>query len=171
MLPDAEQGHVLARLARDHGQEVDHVLRLAGEELAQLGILGGDADRAGVLVAGAHHDAAEHNQGGGCEPELLGAEQRRDDHVAPGLELTVGLQPDAAAKAVQHQGLLGLRQPQLPGHARVADRGEGSGPGAAVIAADEYHVRMALGHAGCDRADADLGHQLDRDAGLGVGAS
>jgi hypothetical protein len=30
-------------------------------------------------------------------------------------------------------------------------------------------VGMGLGHAGGHRADADLGHQLDRDVGLGVG--
>ena len=40
----------------------------------------------------------------------------------------------------------------------------GRGAGAAVVAADEHHVGVGLGHAGGDRADADLGHELDADA-------
>jgi hypothetical protein len=67
------------------------VLRLAGELRAQLRILRGDADRAGVQVADAHHDAAQRDERRGGEAELLGAEQRGDGHVAAGLELAVGL--------------------------------------------------------------------------------
>ena len=59
-------------------EEVDDVLGLAGELLAQLRILRGDADRAGVEMADAHHDAAERDQRRGGEAELLGAEQRGD---------------------------------------------------------------------------------------------
>ena len=60
-------------------------------------VLGGDADRAGVEVAHAHHDAAGHHQGRGREPELLGAEQRGDHDVTAGLELAVDLNDDAVA--------------------------------------------------------------------------
>ena len=48
------------------------------ELLAQLRILRGDADRAGVQVADAHHDAADRDERRGGEAEFLGAEQRGD---------------------------------------------------------------------------------------------
>ena len=103
----------------------------------------------------------------GGEAELLGAQQRGDDHVAAGLELAVGLHHDAAAQVVEHQRLVGLGQAQFPGHAGVLDGGQRRGAGAAVVAADQHHVGVGLGHAGGDGADADLGHQLDADAGAG----
>src|SRR2546429_958993 len=61
-------------------------------------------------VALAHHDAALDDQGRRGEAELVGAQQRADDDVAAGLHLAVGLNADAAAQAVEHQGLLGLGQ-------------------------------------------------------------
>ena len=145
------------------------MLGLAGELLAQLGVLGGDADRAGVQVADAHHDAARGDQRRGGEAEFLGAQQRRDRDVAAGLQLAVGLDRDAAAQIVQHQRLVRLGQAQLPGHAGVLDGGQRRGAGAAVVAADQHHVGVGLGHAGRDRADADFGHQLDADARAMVG--
>ena len=137
--------------------------------LAQLGVLGGDADRAGVEVADPHHDAARHDQRGGGEAELLGAEQRGDDDVAAGLHLAVGLHDDAVAQAVEQQRLLGLGQAELPRGAGVLERGERAGAGAAVVAGDEHHVGLGLRHAGGHRAHADLGHQLHVDAGRRVG--
>ena len=41
--------------------------------------------------------------------------------------------------------------------------------GAAVVAGDHHVVGLGLGHAGGDRADADLADQLDADAGARVG--
>ena len=63
------------------------------------------------------------------------------------------------------QGLLGLGQAQLPRGAGVLDGRQGRGPGAAVVAGDQHHVGVGLGDARGDRADADLGDQLDVDAG------
>jgi hypothetical protein len=111
---EAQLGEQLADLLGDELEEVLDELGLAGEAGAELGVLGGDADRAGVEVADAHHDAARHHEGRGGETELLGAEQRRDDHVAAGLQLTVDLHDDAVAQAVEQQRLLGLGQAELP---------------------------------------------------------
>ena len=58
----AETGHDLPHLLGDQHQVVDGLLGRAAEALAQLGILGGDPDRAGVQVADAHHDAAHRDQ-------------------------------------------------------------------------------------------------------------
>ena len=131
---EAERRHQLAHFLGDEAEERLHELRLAGEGLAQLRILGRDADRAGVQMADAHHHAAHHDQRRGGEAELLGAEQRRHDHVAAGLQLPVHLHDDAVAEVVQQQHLLRLGEAQLPRHARVLEAGERRGAGAAVVA-------------------------------------
>ncbi len=118
---DAELRHDLARLFGDEEEVVDDVLGATGELLAQHRILRGHADRAGVQVALAHHDAALGHQRRGGEAELVGAEHRADHHVAPGLHLAVDLHADAAAQTVEHQRLLRLGQAQLPRRAGVLD--------------------------------------------------
>ena len=97
----------------------------------------------------------------GREAVLLGAQQGGDHHVAAGLELAVGLHDDPVAQAVEQQRLLGLGEAELPRPAGVLERGQRRGAGAAVVAGDQHHVGVRLGDAGRDRADADLGHQLD----------
>jgi hypothetical protein len=72
------------------------VLGLAGEALAQHRVLRGHADRAGVEVALAHHDAADDDQRRGGEAELVGAQQRADDDVAAGLRW-----PSSPARAMR----------------------------------------------------------------------
>ena len=58
----AELRHQLAHLFGDKEEIVDDVLGLAGKAGAQHRVLGGDADRAGVQMAFAHHDAAGGDQ-------------------------------------------------------------------------------------------------------------
>ena len=163
---EAEFGHVLADLFGDKEEEVDHVLGLALEARAQNRILRRDAHRAGIQVALAHHDAAHGDQRHGGEAELLRAEQCGDDYVAAGLELAVGLHPDAAAQIVKQQYLLGFGQAELPGQPRVLDGAERRSASAAVVAGDEHHIGVRLGDAGGDRAHADFRDQLDGDARL-----
>ncbi len=161
---EAHLSHQLARLFGDEEEVADKVLGLALELAAQGRVLGGDADRAGVEVALAHHHAAQRDQRRGGEAELLGAEQGGDDHVAAGLHLAVHLEADTAAQIVQHQHLLGLGEAELPGRAGVLDGAERRGAGAAVVAADQDEVGVGLGHAGGHDADAGFGDQLHRDA-------
>ena len=125
-----EGGQVLAHLLGDVLEEGLDELGLPGELGPQRGRLGGDADGTRVEVADAHHDAARDHQGRRGEAELLGAEQRGDDHVAAGLELPVHLDHDAVAQTVGQQGLLGLGQTDLPGDAGVLERGQRGRPGA-----------------------------------------
>ena len=121
---EAELRHQLAHFLGDEEEEVDHVLRLAGEALAQHRVLRGDADRAGVQMALAHHDAAGGDQRRGGEAELVGAEQRADHHVAAGAQAAVDLHGDAAAQTVQHQRLLRLGQADLPRRTGMRQRGQ-----------------------------------------------
>ena len=158
---EAESRHVTAHVLGEEGHEVDHVLRLAGELLAQPLVLGGDADRAGVEVADPHHDAAGGDQGGGGETHVLGAEQAGHDDVSARLHLAVDLDGDAGAQPVADQRLLRLGQAQLPGDAGRLDRAERRRPGAALVAGDDDMVGAGLGHPGGDGAHTDLGHELD----------
>src|SRR2546421_296517 len=84
----------IAHFVGDEAHEVDDMLGRAHELGAQLRILRGDADRARVQMADAHHDAAQRDERAGREAELLGAEQSADDHVTAGLELAVDLDGD-----------------------------------------------------------------------------
>ena len=60
-------------------------------------------------------------------------------------------------------------RPSSHGRPACLMRGLRRGAGAAVVAADQHHVRVRLGDAGGDRADADFGHQLHADARVAVG--
>ncbi len=146
--------HHLAHFLGDEPEEVLDELRLARERLAQLGILRRDADRAGVQVTDAHHHAAHHDERRAREAELLGAEQRRDNDVAPGLELAVHLHDDAVAQAIEEQHLLRFGEAELPRHARVLEAGERRRAGAAVVTGDQDDVGVSFRDAGGDRADA-----------------
>ena len=144
------------------------MLRLALETYAQFGILGGDALRAGVLLAGTHHDAAFDDQRRGGEAKLLGTKQGCDHHVAAGLELAIALHGDTRTQAVEHERLLGFGQADLPWGASVFDSVERSRAGATVVTGNQHHVGMALGNAGRDGTDAEFGDELDVDAGLRI---
>jgi hypothetical protein len=112
---EAHGRHHLAHFFGNEEEVVDDVLGLAGEALAQVRVLGGDAHRAGVQVALAHHDAASGNQRRGGKAELVCTQQRTDDHVAAGAQAAVHLHGNAATQFVQHQRLLGFGKADFPG--------------------------------------------------------
>ena len=165
----AQLGHVLPQLLRHKGQVVDDILGLALEPLAQLGVLGADAHGAGVQVADTHHHAALAHQQGGAEAELLSAQHTADGNIAAGEQLGIALNADAAAQAVQDQGLVGLGDAQLPGQACILDGGAGGCTGAAVVTGDKDDLCAALGNTGGNGADTGLADQLYVDVGVAVG--
>ena len=144
------------------------MLRLAFEACAQFGVLGGDALRAGILLAGTHHDTAFDDQRRGGEAELLGTKQGCNHHVTSGLELAIALHGDTRTQAVEYERLLGFGQADLPWGTSVFDSVERSRAGATVVTGNQHHVGMALGNAGRDGADAEFGDELDVDAGLWI---
>ena len=107
---ESQLRHELSHLLRDEQHEVLDELRLAVEPLTQQGVLGGDADGAGVEVTHPHHDAARHHQRSSREAELLATQQGGDDDVTARLQLAVDLHYDAIAKSVEQQCLLRLGQ-------------------------------------------------------------
>ena len=159
---------MLAHLLGNEEEEVDHVFGLACEARAQYRILCGDAHRAGVQMALAHHDAAHGDQRRSGETELFRPQERSDYHVAAGLEFAVRLHLDAAAQIVQQQDLLCFGEAQLPRQPGVLDGTERRCAGAAGVAGNQHYIGMSLGHACGHRAHADLGDQLDGDARRGI---
>ncbi len=160
---EAELRHVLAHFLGDKPEEVLDELRLAVELLAQFGILRGDADRARVQVAHAHHDAARDDERRRGETKFLCAHQRADDDVAAGLHLAVDLDNDAIAQAIEPEDLLRFRQSQLPGHAAVFDGCQRRSTRPAVVSGNQHDVRMRFGHAGRHCPDAGNGDELHRN--------
>ena len=96
-----------------------------------------------------------------AKPNSSAPSSARDDDVAAGLQLAVGLHDDAVAQPVEQQRLLGLGEAELPRRAGVLERGQRRRAGAAVVPGDQDDVGVRLGDARRDRADADLGDQLD----------
>lgn len=107
--------------------------------------------------------AAQHDHRRGAEAEAVGAEQRGLDHVQASLQAAIGLQDGALAQIVGHQRLVRLGHAQFPRHAGIADRTDRAGTGAAVMAGHGDQVGAGLDHAGGNRADAGMRHQLHRD--------
>src|SRR5438045_8760079 len=56
-LAETELSHKLANFFSDEPHEIGRMLRLAGETFAQLRILRGHADRTGIEMTDAHHNA------------------------------------------------------------------------------------------------------------------
>ena len=166
---EPELRHVFAQLLGDEAHEVDDMLGIACELRPQFRILGGNAHRTGVQVADPHHDAAQGDQRAGGETEFLGAQQRCDGQVAARLQLAVGLDNDATAQIVDQQGLMCFGHAQFPRQAGMFDARLRGRPRAAVVAADQNDIGMALGDPCRDRAHAHLRHQLHVDAGVVVG--
>ena len=167
--PETEVGHVLTNFHGHEVHEVDDALRVAVEALAKLRVLRRHADGAGVLVADAHHHAAQSDQRRGREAEFLGPQEGPDDDIASRLHLAVDFDRHSGAQVVQEQGLVGFGDAEFPRQAGMLDRRQRRRAGAAVVAADQDHVGVGLGDAGRDCAHTDFRHQLDRDSGVLVG--
>ncbi len=156
----AELGHHLAHLFGDEEEVVDDVLGLADEALAQHRVLRRDADRTGVEVAHAHHDATGRDQRRGGEAEFVRAEHRADHDIAARAQAAVDLHGDAAAQPVGHQRLVRLGKADFPRATGVLERGEGRRARAALETRNGHMVGARLRDAGRNRADADLGDEL-----------
>ncbi len=161
----ADRGQLVTDVFGQGDDEPLDLLGGAGELGAQVLPLGGDAGRARVEVALPSHVAAERDEDGGPQRELLGAQQGGDDDVAAGAQAAVRAQHRAVAQAGAQQDLVDLGQAELPGHAGMLDGAERRGAGAARMTGHVHVVRARLDDAGGDGADAPRGDELDADAG------
>mmetsp|Transcript_5396 Transcript_5396/g.10834 ORF Transcript_5396/g.10834 Transcript_5396/m.10834 type:complete len:683 (+) Transcript_5396:2645-4693(+) len=166
----AKHRHPLPDLLPDHPQEIHHMVRHPLELLAQLGVLRRDPDRAHVEVALAHHDAPKRDQRRRREPCLLSSEQEGHHHIAPRLDLTVGLHHHARAQVVEHERLVCFCEAELPRKACALDASPLRRPRPSVVPGDEDVVSLGLGDACRHHAYAHLRDELHRHARSRVGA-
>ena len=117
--------HQFTQFFGDEEEVVHHVLRLTGKFTTQLRILGRNTDRASIEMTLTHHDATLNHQRRGRKTELVSTQQRTDQHIATGLQLTIHLQSDTSAQLIEHQRLLCLGQTQFPRRTRVLDGRQG----------------------------------------------
>ena len=83
----------------------------------------------------------------------LSAREGADDHVAAGPHLSVALNNNTVAEAVEHERLLRFGKADLPGLPACFMEGAGWRR-CPVVSADEDSVGIAFGDARGDRADA-----------------
>ena len=125
----------------------------SAEPLAQLLVLGGDTDGAGVHVAFAHHHAAQYDQGRGGETKLFRTQHRHQDDVSSSLQLTICLQANLSTQPVQHQGLLCFRKTQLWWATGIADRADRRGSCATLRSGNHDAIGFRFGHTSSDGTD------------------
>jgi len=121
-------GELVADILATAVEEVDHVLRRAGETWPQVFALRGDAGRARIEVALAGHVATKGDERRSAETELLGTEQGRDQHVVARLEAPSVLTETRFTQAIPHEHLVRFGQAELPGDADVLDDESGLAP-------------------------------------------
>ena len=148
----AQAGHVFAQILGHKAHKVDDVFRLALKALAQLGVLGADAQRAGAKA------------------ELFSAQHGGNGHIAAAHQLAVSFNAHAGAQAVHDQALVCFGKAQLPRQAGIVDGVARCSAGAAVKAGNQNHFGTGLGNAGGNGANTGFADQLDVDGSLAVGA-
>ncbi len=164
----AHFGHDRAQFFSDEEHVIDHVFGLTGKARAQHRVLRGNADRAGVEVAFAHHDAPRGDQRRGGKAKLVGPQQRADGDVAAGAQPPIDLHCNAAAQVIEQQRLLGFGKADFPRAARVRQAGQRRCARPAVKARNGDMIRARFRYARRDRSHADFGHQLHRNPCDGV---
>ena len=92
--------HQLAHFFGDEEEKVDDVLGLAGKFLAQYRVLRCHADRTGIQMAFAHHDAAFNHQRRSREAEFIRTQQCADQDITTGFHLPIDLHRDAATQTI-----------------------------------------------------------------------
>ena len=102
-------------------------------------------------------------------PHSSAPQERGNGDVLGRAKLAVGLHDDPSSQIILQQYLMGFGQTQLPRQACMLDRSLWAGTRASVIAADQDDVGLSFGHTGGNRADANFGHQLDRDPRIAIG--
>ena len=108
---------------------------LSLKALSEALVLGRNPDRTRIVVALAHHHAAESYKYGCGKAELLRAQKGSYDHIPARLQLPVNLHAYFVAQSVQAQSLLDFRQAELPRQSRVLYAGKRRSPSAAIVAA------------------------------------
>ena len=108
-------------------------------------VLGGDAGRAAVGVAGLRLDAADGEHEAARRVAPVGAERHDADDVEGGDDLAGGADLDAVARADADQGVVHEVQALAHRHADMIDEFQRRGAGAAFLAVDDDEVGLDAG--------------------------
>ena len=120
-------------------------------------------------MADPHHHAARHHQRRRREAELLGAQQRGDDHVAAGLHLPVDLHVIRSRRPLASSVCCVSARPSSHGEPACLSEVSGAAPVPPSCPEIRTTSACALLTPGRDRADPDLADQLDVHPRLVVG--
>ena len=167
---EAELGQQLAHLLGDELEEVHDELGLAGEPLAQLGVLRGDADRAGVEVADAHHHAAATRRAARWRsrtPRRRAA--RRSTTSRPVFSWPSVCTTMRSRRPLSSSVCCVSARPSSHGAPACLSDVSGAGAGAAVVAGDEHDVGLGLATRRRRPCRPDLGDELHVHARRRVG--
>src|SRR5664280_1117355 len=111
---ESEHRHQFANFLGHVKHVANDMFWLSSEFGAQLGILGGNADRTSIQVTLAHQYATRSHEGCGGEAEFFCAQKCSNNNITTGSQLPISLQYDATSKIVLHQYLVRLRDAQFP---------------------------------------------------------
>ena len=123
--PRADTGKDFTNLLRVESDQVDYLICCAGKFLAQFGVLSADADRAGVGLALAHHDATHRDKGGGADAVFFGPHHGSHHHITASAQPAIGAKRYPFTQVVHGQNLMRLCQAHFPWQASVFNRGTG----------------------------------------------
>ena len=161
--------HIFPHFLCNKVHEIDNVFRFSAEILAQLWILCGYANRAGIQIADTHHDTAHRDQRRCRKAVFLRTQHGSDHNITATHQLTVCLDPYLVTQVVADQGLVGLGQTDLPRQTGIVDRASRCRTCTTVITGDQDNLCTGLGNTGSDCSDTGLGYQLDRNSRIFIG--
>ena len=121
--PCTDGGEHFAHFGCVEGDQVHNLVSIASELFTQRLVLCTHANRAGIGLALAHHDAPHRDQRGCPDAVFLGTQHRRHDDVTARAQATVGPQGHTVAQLVHRKHLMCFRQAHLPRQTGVFDRG------------------------------------------------
>src|SRR5580692_8592154 len=160
-----ECGHAFADFGGNSLEIRHHHFGISGEARAEFFVLRGDADGASVQMALARHHAADGEQRGGAEAELVGAEKGGDEDVAAEFEAAVRAKAHAIAETGTQKRGVRVAEADFPGQAGIFDRSERRCTGAAVEAGDGDDVSASFGDPCSNDSDARAGDEFYADTG------
>ena len=162
--------HDAAQLLCNEQHKAFNIFGLADKFFAQLGVLSCDAKGTGAQMTYAHHAAAHGDQRSGCKAEFLCAQQQRNRNVMAAHQLAIRFKGDALTQTIPAKNLMCFRKTDFPGKSRMVNAAHGCCAGTTFAAGNQYTFCARLCNAAGNGSHASGRDQLDRHAGVFIGA-
>src|SRR5581483_2079872 len=150
----------LSNIVGQHAEEALYHLRASRKAHAQLLILGGNPNWAGIQMALSGHHASDRQQRCSSEAEFLRTQQGRNHYIACKFEATIHAQTDPRPQSRSEERVMGVAQADLPRQASVLDRSQRRCPGAPIVTADGDNVSPGLRYARSNDSHTRAGDKL-----------